>query len=319
MPIAIEDTLGILADNLRLRRSVLPIPVESATRWTAGLGLPRGGETVLYTGLMYQLIPYIEALVAAEVRLGDSWLARFSAFGRQVNRLLDVSSVLARPSAAAQAAYDRVPRNVALLLKRAGVTFGSLYEDDLYSGALVYDLGADEAFEAHAHRVYEALRKNGVRRAITIDPHTTNMLRSVYPRVIEGYDLRVESYLEVLAKTGMQAQRDLGEEVVIHDSCVLARYEGVVDEPRRLLEGAGVTVQEPEHSGRQTLCCGGPAESLFPRKAEAFARSRVAELAAAGRRAVTMCPICLVNLSKAAGDSLALEDISDYLRRAYDA
>ena len=63
MPLPTGDVIGILGDNLRRRRSVLPLPSRVATEWTEGLDLPRGGKTVLYTGLMYQLIPYIEGLV----------------------------------------------------------------------------------------------------------------------------------------------------------------------------------------------------------------------------------------------------------------
>ena len=47
MPLPTGDVIGILADNLRLRRSVLPISGRSATRWARGLNLPRGGETVV--------------------------------------------------------------------------------------------------------------------------------------------------------------------------------------------------------------------------------------------------------------------------------
>ena len=133
MPLDTGDTIGILADNLRLRRSVLPIPVKSAIAWTKGLDLPRGGERVLYTGQMYQLIPYIEDLVVAEEKLGDSFLARFAGFGRQVNKILNISSFMAHPTKAERSVYDRIPRNVALLLRRAGVSFGALFEDDLYS------------------------------------------------------------------------------------------------------------------------------------------------------------------------------------------
>jgi len=59
MPLPTGETIGILADNLRIRKSVLPISKKSATRWAKGLGLPKGGETVLYTGLMYQMIPFM--------------------------------------------------------------------------------------------------------------------------------------------------------------------------------------------------------------------------------------------------------------------
>jgi len=319
MPLPTGDTIGILADNLRLRRSVLPIPRASAIRWTQGLDLPRGGERVLYTGLMYQLIPYIEDLVEAQTKLGDSWLAGFTGLGRSVNKAINVSGFLSRPRPEELAVYDRIPRNVALLLRRAGVEFGALYEDDLYSGALAYDLGADEALREHAKVVYATLRRHGVREVITIDPHTTNMLRSVYPTLIPEYDLKVRSYLEVLAEAELVASHPLGDEVAIHDSCMFARAEGVSAQPRLLLEGAGVEVREPRHAGRQTWCCGGPAESLFPKKAAEQAGRRVEELAEAAPRAVTMCPLCYVNLHKAAKGRIEVEDISDYLRRAYEA
>ena len=317
MPLATGDVIGILADNLRFRKSVLPLPTKVATKWTEGLELPRGGETVLYTGMMYQLIPYIEGLVKAEMKFGDSWLARYTGLGRKVNRLVNISAFMARPSAAERALYNQVPIDVACLLRKAGVEFGALYEDDLYSGALAYDLGADEVVAQHARRVQAVLAKHGVRRVITIDPHTTTMLRGVYPKVLEGYDVEVRSYLEVLAEKGIAPSKTLSGEVVVHDSCVFARYEGIVAEPRELLAAAGLTVCDPENAGRQTWCCGGPVESLYPAKAAANAQKRVAQLRAAAPDAVTMCPMCFVNLSGAAGETMRFKDISQYLREAY--
>ena len=308
--------IGILADNLRLRGSVLPIPRRSATRWTRDLDLPRGGETVLYTGQMYQLIPYIEGLVKVEQRLGDSPLARLAGLGRRINRIVNVSAFMAHPSAREREEYDRVPRTVAQLLQRAGVEFGCLYEDDLYSGALAHDLGLDELVAEHARRIHDVFRKHGVRTVITIDPHTTNMLRSVFPGLVDGYDVQVRSYLEVLADSAQAAVGPLAGEVVLHDSCVFARYENVVGEPRTLLARTGLTVLEPENAGRLTWCCGGPAESLYPDKALATATTRVGQLHAVAPDAVTMCPICLVNLTKAAGGTMHFRDISQVLLEA---
>jgi len=321
MPLPTGDVIGILADNLRLRRSVLPLSAKVATKWTESLGLRHGGDTVLYTGMMYQLIPYIEGLVKAEMKFGDSWLAKYTGLGRRVNRVVNISAFMARPSAAERAVYDQVPINVVHLLRKAGVEFGALFEDDLYSGALAYDLGADEVLVEHARRVHAVFKKRGVKSVITIDPHTTTMLRTVYPKILKGYDVEVRSYLEVLAERGFgtngHAAKALSGEVVIHDSCVFARYEGVVDEPRELLAAAGVTIRDPENTGRQTWCCGGPVESLYPIKAAANAANRVAQLRAAATDCVTMCPMCFVNLSTAAGDTMRFKDISQYLREAH--
>jgi Fe-S oxidoreductase len=300
MALPTRDVVGILVDNLRLRGSVLPIPAAAATRWARELDLPRGGQTVLYTGLMYQLIPYIERLVALEQLLGDTPLARLTGLGRRINRVINGVAFVPGPSARERAEYDRVPANVARLLRSAGVEFGYLYEDDLYAGALAYDLGADKEVAAHARRVAGLLRRHGVREIITIDPHTTNMLRSVYPKLVEGYDVRVRTYLEVLAERDLAFAAPADRRVVIHDPCVYARYENVVEPPRQLLAAAGIEVAEPESSGELTWCCGGPAEALYPAKAAAVAASRVAQLRTAACDCVTMCPICLVNLRKAA-------------------
>jgi len=316
MALPARDVIGILADNLRLRGSVLPISAKNATRWTRGLGLPRGGETVVYTGQMYQLIPYIEGLVRAEQRLAETRLARLTGLGRRVNRLVNVSAFMARPSPAERAEFDRVPRTVVQLLRDAGIEPGCLYEDDLYAGTLAHDLGLDEIVASHARRVQEIFRRHGVRTVITIDPHTTSMLRSVYPRLLEGYDLEVKSYLEVLAARDGDAIPQLTRSVVLHDSCVFARYEDVVEEPRRLLERAGYGVVEPEQHGRLTWCCGGPAEALHPDVAAKVAEDRVGQLRRAGGECVTMCPICLVNLRKAANGTVQIRDISDYLSAA---
>jgi Fe-S oxidoreductase len=319
MPLAPGDVIGILSDNLRLRKSVLPISTRSATRWARGLNLPRGGETVLYTGQMYQLIPYIEHMVTMEARVADSWLSSFTGLGRRVNRFVNLTAFMGRPTARARTANNAVLRNVVLLLRQAEVTFGYLYEDDLYSGALAHDLGADEALAMQARRVYRKLKQHGVRTVITVDPHTTNMLRSVYPRVLKRFDVQVRSYLEVLAEQALPVRTRLAGRLAIHDSCVYSRSENVVQQPRALLERAGVAIAEPKNSAQFTWCCGGPVEALYPHKALAMAQKRVEQLRQAAPDGVTMCPLCLVNLRKAAGGSMSIMDISEYLRRAYIA
>ncbi len=313
MSLPVRDVAGVLADNLRLRGSVLPVPARRATRWARDLGLPRGGETVLYTGMMYQLVPYIERLVALEQRLGGTPLARLAGLARQVNRLISLVPLAAHPSRAERAEADRVPATVARLLRAAGVEFGYLYSDDLYAGALAHDLGADSAVAAHARRVAAIFARYGVREVITIDPHTTYMLGTVYPRLVSGFDVRVRSYLEVLAERGLPQATPRAGRVVIHDSCLYARAGNVIEAPRDLLAAAGLIVGEPSRTRERTWCCGGPAEALYPGKAAAVAAARVAQLRAVAPDCVTMCPICLVNLRKAANGTLRVRDISEYL------
>lgn len=318
MSLPIGPILGILADNLRQRGSVLPLPKREYTRWARGLDLPRGGKTVLYTGHMYQLIPAIEAMSGQMAMFENSPITRFFGLGRMTNKVINMSffmSLLA--SGERKREFDQVLRDIATLLKKAGVDFGYLYEKEFYSGALVYDQGMDEVIAEHAPKVYDMLKKNGVERVITVDPHTTNMLREVYPKFIKDYDLQVESYLSVLARAGLPVAQTLNKSCTMHDSCVYARYENLTDSPRTLLQQAGVELKEPELSGKNTHCCGGPIEALFPAEAHRIAKNRVEQLQAQSNQAVAMCPICLVNLCKAAaGSELKIQDIAGVLAEA---
>ncbi|MBN2113065.1 MAG: (Fe-S)-binding protein [Acidimicrobiia bacterium] len=318
MPLPTGDIVGLMVDNLERRSSVFPMSARKATRWARGLGIPDGGETVLYTGAMYQLLPSITAMVRLLERVEDSFLSRFVFLGRWANKVVNLSALAAHPSRADVAHYAGVLRRIARLLQQAGIPFGYLYGDDMYAGALAYDSGVDGGFATHARRVQAMLQRRGVRKLITVDPHTTNMLRSVYPEVLDGWDLEVKSYLEVLAAAGADPLQTVRRDVVIHDSCVYARYEGVIDEPRALLRDAGYRVNEPIFSREQTFCCGGPIEALFPSRAKEIGRRRLEQLqAAGGEGVVTMCPICLAALRTAAEGAIPVEDISLFLAEAY--
>jgi Fe-S oxidoreductase len=322
MSLPIQQVLGLLSDNLRKRGSVFPIPTRRVTGWAKGLNIPSTGDTMLYTGQMYQLVPYIETAVGLMERLGNTPLAPLTGLGRQVNRVVNLTGLAIHPSAAARAPYEGVLRDVVALLREAGVKFGYLYADDRYSGALAHDLGLDQEVADHARWVVAGLRRRGVREVITVDPHTTHLLRVVYPKLVSGYDLRVRNYLELLAeRLGPPSSADPADQtaVAIHDSCVLARYEAITDQPRQLLTTAGFTVREPANTREQTWCCGGPVEALYPDKALATARRRIAQLRQVAPAGVTMCPLCLVNLRKGAAgsDPWPVSDISGYLRRAY--
>jgi hypothetical protein len=317
MPVPIASTLGILSDNLRKRKSALPLGRRAATAWARGLDLPHGGETVLYTGQMWQMVPAINAMSRQLGKYEHSRNAWLFGFARSMNRLVNLTPLLAHTDPKERRAYNERLRNIVRLLRAAGVRFGYLYENDLYTGALAHDEGLDRAFARHAQYVYRTLKENGVKRVITVDPHTTNMLRSVYPKVVDGFDVVVQSYLEVLGERPLAAAEPLHETATLHDSCVYARYEGVVEQPRLLLARGGVALVEPELSGKLTFCCGGPLETLFPGKSAEIARRRVEQLSACSPKVVTACPLCLANLNRVAPPGVEVRDISDYLVRAY--
>jgi len=189
MALPTKHVLGILVDNLLRRGSVLKLSPRTTVKWAQGLDIPRGGKTVIYTGHMYQLIPAISALAAKMAVFENSWITKFFGLGRFANKFVNLAWFMARTDSQEVEHYNNILRSIAQLLQTAKADFGYLYEEEMYSGALIHDEGVDDVFRQHAQRVFEVFKRNGVKTVITVDPHTTNMLRSVYPRYIYGYDL----------------------------------------------------------------------------------------------------------------------------------
>lgn len=301
-----KEIIEIIAENTRRRGSPVPIPEKDATGWADGLNIPFGGETILYTGLLYQMVPYLNSFVSLLEEIEKrSFSSAVLKAGKLAGKLFSLTRIIRVPREE-RMRQMKILRDIARLLMKAGFSFGYLYGEEIYSGVLLHDLGMERDFEEHAKRVHKLLREKGVKKIITIDPHTTNVMRSVYPKYVD-FDIEVQSYLELLPPEKVGS---LKEDVVIHDSCIYARYERVVEQPRNLLSAAGARIIEPKRSREMTFCCGGPVESLFPSLSGEVARIRAEELGRYEKKVVVMCPICLASLSRA---GLKVEDISSCL------
>jgi len=315
----VKDVLDMVRDNTLKTGFPLPAPRDVVYRWAADLGLPGKGGAYLYTGGLYQLVPYINSLVRQLESLEESRSGGF-VFGiaKRVSKILDLSRIV-KPERGDVEYSSSVLRSIVRLLDAAGIGFAYLYEADMYSGILLHDLGLMEEFAEHAGRVYRVLREKGVERVITVDPHTTYALRSLYPRFVDGYSLEVDNYLELLyenlGKGSLSFTKEDRGDVVIHDPCYYARFDNILEPPRRLLEAAGYRVLEPRRSGLMTYCCGGPVEAVSPSLALRISMERMQELREKSRRVVTLCPICYANLSRARGDAV-VRDIALYLGEA---
>lgn len=293
-------------------RTGYPVPASPgfASQWSRGLGLGRrGSRRLLFTGALYQLVPYIEGVVDMLKALERSSSAAGIALGlaRAASRALDLSA-LVRPRQDLLEWSNRVLRSIASLLLASGVEFDYVPEvSDMYSGVLLRDYGLLRHFSNHARRVVEAVESMGYEEVIVIDPHTMDAVTGGYAKAI-GRGLRAVNYMDLVRPLG---KAPLGR-AVVHDSCVYARKLNVVDRPRELLRLAGVEVVEPRRSRSWTYCCGGPLEALMPSLSASIARTRAAELRELGDVAVTMCPICYVNLARAS-NGLRVVDIAEVI------
>jgi Fe-S oxidoreductase len=148
-------------------------------------------------------------------------------------------------------------RALASILHSAGVDFGILYEGERNAGNDVRRVGEEGLFEMLADHNIEALQNAQFEEIFTTDPHSLNTLRNEYPE--RGAQYTVWHYTELLAnlvESGAIEVKPLGHRVTYHDPCYLARYNGVVDAPRRLLKALGCELVEMPRNGADTFCCG---------------------------------------------------------------
>jgi Fe-S oxidoreductase len=323
----VPRVLRILVENMQKSNNPLGIAGSRLSSWASGLDLPSTGQTLLYTGCEYQLIPYVLTLVDQIKKIGpfgyESDVLKLAMALRKIG--FDAASAFATLTAKDEAYYNRVMRTHAEVLKKHGVDFAYLGEQEPYSGALLYEFGFLEEFAQHAKNVSKLLKERKVTRVIVTSPHVLEALRILYPRFVEDFDIEALHFTEVLLaakeKVGMALRNPM--EVTLHDPCHLARTLNMAEQPRQVLSQVkNVILKEvPYANKRWTTCCGAPVETLLPNLSEQLAAKRVEELASSGAdTALTLCAFCLANLRRASsGRKLKVMDFAELLQMALEA
>ncbi len=306
--IMISQALATLKDNMVRTGDPLGFSKPYWTTWAEGKNLEKKGSTILLTARMYQMLPYvIEETNMVETAKPLLPLLSVKAFAKMVAIGNNIAGEAVIKFKARKANEIRIKSNTLLTgilaaLRQAGQEPAYLYEKEPYSGVLLYDLGLEAEIAPHVHKVYRQLKNRGVRQVITVDPHTTFMLRNVYPKYILNYDLKVKHYLEYLAenseKLNSQGSCDLPDNFVLHDSCVMTRDLNIILQTRKVMKSLGINLIQPENNGLNTACCGGPVEYAYANLSRKISEIRIRELAAVSKNIVVTCPICLINFSK---------------------
>jgi len=300
-----KDIIEILASNVKQTKSPFGIPKFMANTWWKGAGLPKKGEYLLFTGLMYQFTPFIEKSTQYLEKYEGTKMAGVLKYARYIPAYLSgIGLAMMTPGKEKKKAVQTL-KDIVLLLQKSNVSFGYRPDLDNYSGILLYDMGDQKGFVAHAKKIARELEKAGIKKIIAIDPHTAYALKELFPKYT-GIHFEVTPYFELLNLE----PKDCGLQVTVHDPCFFGRYLEVSNIPRKVLSNMGITITEIRNQGEFTSCCGGPAESISPSLANDIMGKRVKELEEPGKPIIAYCPICLGNLKKSGAN---VEDLSTLL------
>jgi Fe-S oxidoreductase len=236
----------------------------------------------------------------------------------------------------------QIARSTARLMKKAGVDFAILGEEENCTGDAARRAGNEYLFMKLAKSNMATLGRyrsgGGIRTIVTTCPHCFNTLRNEYPEY--GLDADVVHHTDFLLGLVLAGRlvpnKRIDAAVVYHDSCYLGRYNGIYDAPRELLRRiGGLDLVEPEYWTRERgLCCGaGGAQAwMNEQNTNRVSDRRALQLidalggltggAERRERAISSaCPFCMTMLSEGlksqgAEDRVRQLDVAELLDRA---
>jgi Fe-S oxidoreductase len=205
------------------------------------------------------------------------------------------------------------------ILRKAGMLdkIAVLGDEEQCCGDPLRRLGEESRFQELVLNNKQIFENYKIKKLITICPHGYNTFKNEYPRF--GVKLEVYHHVQIiqrLLEEGRISLREGKEAMTIHDPCYLARYNKVVEPPRKILIKLG-EVREPPRHGERTFCCGaGGANYWYDVPEEKrISHIRFEELTATGASTiVTLCPFCNAMLSDAKRtkeSSVVVKDIAE--------
>jgi Fe-S oxidoreductase len=201
-------------------------------------------------------------------------------------------------------------------LEAAGVSYAVLGQEESCTGDPARRMGNDYVYQMLAAGNVETLNRYGMgeRTIVTACPHCFNSIGNEYGQL--GGSFTVVHHSVFLQRLLAEGRLRIGEEgaatagsVTFHDSCYMARYNGVVAAPRDVLGAVpGLELREMEKSGKNTFCCGAGGGRMWMEETRGTRinteRTRQA-LETGASTVATSCPFCMTMIKDGLADAAA--------------
>ena len=226
-------------------------------------------------------------------------------------------------------AFDGKIRRMAIstaeLMKKAGVDFGIIGNEERCCGESVRKAGSEKIFMSLAKRNIETFA--GARKVIAISPHCYHTFKNEYPEL--GAEFEVIHYTQLLDQLIQEGKLTLSKEVnkkvIYHDPCYLGRHNNEYEAPRRVLQAIpGMELMEFPDNRKSAICCGGGGGRIWMETppGERFSELKVGQAIDAGAEVLAVaCPYCMLMFDDAVlvtqkEDLLQIKDISELVLEA---
>ena len=225
------------------------------------------------------------------------------------------------------ASYNQETRNLPVnsvrILNKAGIEPVYLGAQEWCCGGSVYAAGCVGEYEETLRHNMEEFKRRGVKTVLVSCGSCYYYLGHIYPILAKQYGIEygitvrhMAEYMDELIREGkLKPKFPVKFPITYHDPCHLACAGHIADQPRRVLASIPeLQVNEMEHIGLDTLCCGRHT-SRYPHYGGDINNRRLEEaLGKSVPALVSSCPTCETNFRnniKARGEQLEVLDITD--------
>lgn len=232
----------------------------------------------------------------------------------------------------------KTTRAVAQLLKKAGVKFACLGNEERCTGDPARRIGDEFLFQEQASQNSATFERRSIRRIVTPCPHCFNAFKNEYGDFGAKVEVvhHTQFLSELIAQGKLSPASPKSGSVTLHDPCYLGRINNESDAPRALLgesthlneslhptPGPRKSLVEPQNLARRTLCCGAGGGRMWmeDEPGKRPAERRLKELSATGADQIAVaCPFCRIMLDASAPQvierPIEIVDLAELLAQA---
>lgn len=207
----------------------------------------------------------------------------------------------------------KIAKSMVSIMNNAGLDFAMLGEEEKCCGDSLRRLGNEYLFQMMAEENLMLFKKYKFKKIVVICPHGYNAFRNEYPRFLESLsslsseekeflkNIEVIHHVQLIANLIQQGRLRLssrtGHPLTYHDSCYLGRHNGIIRQPREILEKiSGRRIIELENNKEHSFCCGAGGGLMWTEESlgKRINHLRTEEvIGSQAKVAATSCPFCL--------------------------
>ena len=292
---------------------------------------------------MRDIMDIRRSMVLMENKAPDQWQVAFRGMERNVNpwnvppteRLkwaegLNVPTIEQNPTPeilwwvgcapATDARAQKTAGALVQILEAAKVNFAVLGQREQCTGDSARRAGNEFLFNELATANVEMLNAVSPQRILTTCPHCMHTLEMEYPQFGGNYNVvHHTEFIDELIKTGrLKVKAGATEQMTFHDPCYLGRQNGVLVEPRSILNSVDAELVEMARSRKQSFCCGAGGAQMWKEEEPGTSRvsaERIRQAKDVGAQTLAVgCPFCMIMLTDAAkseAPELQLRDVAE--------